>query len=489
VLRDIATHDLGLAVELTDLVDPQLSGTRSVVLGAVGALVDPRNTKLIDEISRRVPPPENSATVAFVVADLALRIAAMLPEGDERARQLLERFSSGADPRRDQGARVEQAIGRAVAGDTDAAMRLMAGSDSAPSVDGKTKSGWSRLTGHLPEALASNVLQERVLPRAKGRERQWALCTLASLDPVAAIRALLDGPPAAPAFAAVLRVALEVERLMATEPALKALLLRWSACRASLAVASGSLSRQPEHELLHALLAGDDARPIVAACDDASIEPALFLAAWAYDQPGRLAQAVTAIIERFRSEVVPYLPERVHVLVAAAAQADTVTANAVIDDIDWRLAPDLQAQRLREESYEALVRELVHHDREAAYQRASVITDALVAKRALAVMAAAVASAPDGEPGPSLADVLTTVHSRVRLRSEFASDMLAELTWSSRVGPHAMVTLLGETSAWPATDSTWLFGRLFSLLGHDGHAAAAADAIIGTVARDASPAS
>ena len=54
VLRDVAARDPELAIELTDTVDPRFSGTRSVILGAVGALVDPQNTRVIAELKRRI---------------------------------------------------------------------------------------------------------------------------------------------------------------------------------------------------------------------------------------------------------------------------------------------------------------------------------------------------------------------------------------------------------------------------------------------------
>jgi hypothetical protein len=501
VLRDIAARDLGLAVELTDTVDPQFSGTRSVILGAVGALVDPQNTEIIDELHRRIPPPESSGVVTTVLADIARRVAALLPDGDDRARQLLERFCSGTDPALEKLCRLERAISLIIAGNADTAMQLVATDDSAPSVNDRTREEWTVLVKYLPGALADDLLQHQVLPGAEGRERQWAICTLASLDPLAAIDHLLEGPPVPHTFATVMRLAdetlkedtakdrikIKVKRLIAAASADEALLLCWSASRASIAVSPGATPLRPEYELLESRLAGDNAQLIVDGCDEAGLEPALVLAAWVYDQPTRLVRAVEATIERFRHDETYFLiPKRVSTLVGAAADADIGATNAVIEDIDWRLAPAHQSELLRDDSYETVVKELAHRDREAAYQRADAIRDPSVAVRALAALAAAIASRPADERGPTLANVLTTAHQRGRWTIHFARNLVSELIWIGRVEPHAMVTLLAETSAWPAADSTWLFGPLFSLLRHDAHAAsAAAEALIaGTLTRN-----
>ena len=497
VLRDIAARDLRLAIELTDTVSPEFSVTRSVILGAVGGLADPRDTKIIDELNRRIAPPESSWVVAYVLADAGLRVAAQLPDGDARARQLLERFSHHTDTSvgrytaLGRWSRIERAISLAIAGDADAAVQMMREGDNALSQDSRIREGWARLAKHLPAELASNVLQHQVLPRAAGPERHRAICALASLDPKAAIHQLLEYPLVPRTFAAVLHLAdesltddtardqirLEVERLMVEAPGDTALLLRWSADRTSLATFYGAAPLRPGYELLWSRLKHDDAHPIVNACDQAQLEPALFIGAWVYDRPHRLPQAVDAIIERFHSELFSRIPKRVAVLVDAAAHADIAAANAVIDDIEWRPTPEYEL--LRDQSYKTLVAELAHCDRDAAYQRASAIEDPWVAARALAALAAAIAAGPIGGFGPTLSDVLAISHSRARSTIDFARDLISGLTLIDYVEPYALMTLLAETSAWPVADSIYEFGPLFSLL-RQGRAAvaAAADAIM-----------
>ena len=406
---------------------------------------------------------------------------------------MLERYISGADYPVEKNFRIERAISLAIAGDTDAAMDLMEAGDGGPSTGGRTRGGWALLVEYLPEALRSDVLQHKALPRAKGRERHWLMGTLASLNPWVVIGQPLDNLLDPHTFATVLQLVNEsvtdsalrdhiktvVEHRVAEAPANEALLLWWAASRTSLVASSEVRPLRPEYELLWSRLAGDHTDPILEACDTIEVEPAVFLAAWVYDQPTRLPRAVRAIIGRFRDGDVGALLNQVDFVVAAAAHADAVATNSVIDDIDWGSAPVLQRELLRDQSYRTLIQELLHRNRDAAYSRASAIRDPSEAEQALAALAAASASQPRGEPGPTLADILTTAHSGVLRTIEFARNLTTELTWIGHIEPHAMVTLLAETSSWPVSDSTWLFGPLFSLLRQDLKAASeAADALL-----------
>ena len=322
VLRDVAARDLGLAIELTDTVDPGFSGTRSVILGAVGALVDPQNTRVIAELNRRIAPPESSGLVTAVLDDVSLRVAALLPDGDVRARRLLERSTSGADypvaknfshRAGDQpGYRGRHRRRHAVDG----------GGDGEPSANGRTRAGGLCSSSTCPRRSGAMSFNTKALPRAKGRERHWRMCTLASLNPWAVIGQMLDNLLDPHTFATVLQLVNEtltdsalrdhikivVEHRVAAAPANQALLLWWAASRTSLGTSSEARPLRPEYELLWSRLAGDDPNPILEACDTIDVEPAVFLAVWVYDQPTRLPRAVRAIIGRFRDGDVGALP-------------------------------------------------------------------------------------------------------------------------------------------------------------------------------------
>lgn len=497
VLRDIATRNLRLAIELTDTVPPEHSGTRSVILGAVGSLANPQDDEIIEELNHRIGLPASSGAVSYVLADAGLRVAAQLPDGDERARQLQEHFSSytdtltGRSSQISRWSRIEQAISLAIAGDGQAALVMMPGDITVPSEDSRIRGGWERLAKHLPADLASLVLKAQVLPRAADSERHRVMCTLALLNPEEAMLELLTPPWVPHTFAAVLQLAseilsdntpsdqiwLKVENLAEIAPSSATLLLRWSADRVSPAMFRSTQFLRPGHELLWSRLKEDSARSIIEACDEAHVRPELFLGSWVYDRPNRLPQGIDAIMERFHSELDSITMDRITLLVEAAAHADITAANAVIDDIEWPSTP--QYELLRDLSYRTLVLALAHADRDSAYQRASAIQDPGVASEALSSLAAVIAAGPTDRPGPTLSDVLAKSHSRARDTLGFARHLISELDAIGSVDPCALVTLLAETSTWPAADSIYEFGRLFSCLGRDrATLAAAADAIM-----------
>ena len=491
VLRDIASRDLRLAVELTDIVEPQFSATRSIVLGAVGALVDPQDTGVIDALNRRIPPPETSAVAALVLADAALRLAAMLPGDDARAARLLERFPPGPDTKVDREYRTERAISLAISGDFAAAVGLMEESEPTSSSDYSTRDGWVRLAARLPAAFASKVLPKYVLPRA-GRKWHRVMCALAAVDPIAAVRQLMKPPLSPSTFAAVMQIAREsatgpgmtglfwraIADLSGAGPAEADFLLWWSIRRTSPLNAADTGLAGPDFPGLWRLLATGDARAIVARCDDEQLEPALILGVWVYENCRRLPEAVETVFWRFEDSLSSDIGDRVHLLVDAVVQSDVRAADAIIDDVSW--PPTLQAELLREESYEQLAVELARYDREAAWRRASMITDSWVAGRTLAALAALIAAGPAGPPGPALSDVLNTAHARSGMPTiEFARDLVSELVWTDSIGMDALITFLAETSAWPAGESAFLFGSLFGFLRQYLEAArAAADAIL-----------
>ena len=488
VLQDIASRDIRLAVELTDLVDPQFSGTRSVILGAVGALVDPGDSQAIDALNGRIPPPETSAAVTVVLTDAALRLAAMLPDDDDRTGRLLERFSPD-DTALGREYRTERAISMAISGDFAAAVELMKESEPTSSAGYSTREGWVRLAARLPAALASEVLQDYVLPRA-GLKRHQVMCMLASIDPIAAIRQLVNPPLLPHTFAAVLRLAdenlkspgarrqcrREVATLSGDERAAVRFLLWWSMGLTSLASSADGRVLDHEFSPLWRSLERGDARSLVARCVQEQLEPAFFLGAWVYENPRRLSEAVTTVFDEWDWSLTPD-PDRVRLLVNAAIHSNVREAGAIIDDVDW--SSRRQAKPLRDGSYETLVAELAQHDRQAAYRRVSMIEDPWVAERTLAALAAIVAAGPAAQPGPSLSDVLTA---RLRLwrpsTIEFARTLVSEIAWIDHVQLRALVSLLAETSTWPAAESAFLFGPLFALLRQDLDAARAAADII-----------
>ena len=206
VLRDIAACDLRLAVELTDLVEPELSGTRSVILGGIGALVDPGDSELIEELNRRITPPENSSLARHALGDAALRVSALLPDGDERGRRLRDLFAPGADSASGRVDLVELAIDIAREGNAEIAVLAMKAAAEKQDADSvRMVDGWIRLVGHLPPELASQVLVQEA-PAIWHHEFDKAICALASLDAVAAIRQLVDERSySARMFATVLR--------------------------------------------------------------------------------------------------------------------------------------------------------------------------------------------------------------------------------------------------------------------------------------------
>jgi hypothetical protein len=264
VLQSLTARDPELVLEFIDAIDPEFSGTRAIAVGAVGGVIDPTNTAFIDELNRRTTLPEGSAAVTTFFADVALRVAALLPDGDERARRLLERFSSDLEPPIVRASRIERAISLAVAGDTDGALQLMATADSAPSPDNRTQQEWSVLVTYLPEALAIDILRDKILPHAHGRVHHRAICMLAALDPMAAIDQLPGGPHVPHTFATVLQLADEackensarhqlqtnVAHLIALKPAEEALLLWWSFSRTSFTLPYDVKSLLPDYERL-----------------------------------------------------------------------------------------------------------------------------------------------------------------------------------------------------------------------------------------------
>jgi hypothetical protein len=489
VLQDIASRDLRLAVELTDLVGPQFSGTRSVILGTVGALVDPRDTQVIDALNRRIPPPETSAAVTVVLTDAALRLAAMLPGDDDRTGRLLERFPPDYDVALGRAFRTERAISMAISGDFAAAVELMKENEPTSSADYSTREGWVRLAAHLPAEFASEVLQAYVLPRA-GLKRYQVMCTLASIDPMAAIRQLVNPPFFPHTFAAVLRLAdenlkdpdarrqcrREVTTLSGDERAAVRFLLWWSMGLTSLASYADGRVLDHEFSSLWRSLQGAGARALVARCVQEHLEPGFFLGAWVYENPRRLSEAVNTVFEGFDVRLASPTLNRVRLLVNAAIHSNVGEASAIIDDVDW--PSRRQAELLRDESYEKLAAELAQHDRDAAYRRVRMIRDPWVAQRALAALAAIVATGPAAQPSLSFSDVLAA---RLRWRTstiEFARALVSEIAWIDQIELRALVALLAETSAWRAAESAFLFGPLFALLRQDRDAARAAADII-----------
>ena len=256
-------------------------------------------------------------------------------------------------------------------------------------------------------------------------------------------------------------------------------LLWWSIRRTSPGNAADTGLTGPDFTELWRLLATGDARAIVARCDDEQLEPALILGAWVYEDCRRLPEAVETVFWRSEDSLSSSsIGDRVHLLVDAAVQSNVRAADAIIDDVSW--PPTIQAELLREESYEQLAVELARYDRAAAWRRASMITDSWVAGRTLAALATLIAAGPAGPPGPALSDVLNTAHARSGMPTiEFARDLVSELTWTDSVGTDALITFLAETSAWPAGESAFLFGPLFGFLRQHLEAAqAAADAIL-----------
>jgi hypothetical protein len=498
VLRHVATRDLRLAVELTDIVDASFSGTRSVVLGAVGAMVNPGDTAVIEELSRRVSPPAQSSVVRYVLADSAARVGGLLPDGDERASRLLEWSETASDMSFRKGFRLERSIALARAGEGRAAVDLLAGGGGKPSAVGHDRGGWTRLAALLAADLAGDVLKRRVLPSAKGRERDWALCALAALDPVVAVGELGEDSLDPRTYAEVLRLASEkaeesgtVRELVATvsdlvgrAPAHEAVLLAWAAGRIP-RLGEAVAWLPAEYEPVLAGLGGEEATSLADACDRAGLEPDFFLAAWVYDRPARLRAAVETIAGRHRDEA-SYLPERISLVVSAAVAADSAVAAAIIDEIDWPSVSRV-GEGIRDESNQTLIRELVRSDPEAAWRRVDAIGDGWKAIWTLASLAAA-ACRSGYSRGPALADILAAAHARAPGTMDLARHLEDELSWIDEVSTAAVATLLAETNGWPAAESTWMFGPLFGLLRGDRESAAgAADAILACAGRLNSP--
>jgi hypothetical protein len=398
------------------------------------------------------------------------------------------------------GFRLERSIALARAGEGRAAVDLLAGGGGEPSALGHARGGWARLAGLLPADLACDVLKRRVLPSAKGREREWALCALAALDPAAAVGELGEDSLDPRTYAEVLRLASEkaedsgtarelvatVSDLVGQAPAHEALLLAWAAGRIPwLAQAAAWLPAGYEPVL--AWLGGEEASSLADACDRAGLEPGFFLAAWVYDRPARLRAAVETIAGRHRDELASYLHERISLVVEAAAAADATAAAAIIDEIDWHPV-SWAAERIRDESNQILVTELARSDPEAAGRRVDAIGDGWKAIWTLASLAAAACRAGYGR-GPALADIVATAHARAPGTMDLARHLEDELSWIDEVSTPAVATLLAETNGWPAGESTWMLGPVFGLLRHDQDAAAAAaDAILGCARRLTSPA-
>lgn len=466
VLRDIVTAaaptDPAAALALIDSIERRNTATRSILLGALGACVDPDDEARMAELWRRLPRLEEAEAADATAADAAVRLAGLLHPGDRRAQDLLTRFEERASSPAQERSRADRAV-RLAATDPYGAVDLLETIEpehrAAARAVGEAALAMAPV---LPEALATDVLERAARMPLGGDTREATLSALARLDapralraatewyvrPEVLARALAAGVASAGGPPGVL-TALEEEAARLAQD-----LDGVQAAAVALAVAQ---------------VAG---RPLAAAVSSPDPEEADDVAALTIPRtppdawPGVLARAAAPRGQGFN----PKAPaERVGRMVDAMARVDPAAAFAAIDATDWDRIESVGVPSVMEGvARERAVPYLAARDWQAAFDRARVIEDRYCARDALADVGAAIPrDRPPAERARALREVLDAAAQRLASFDDVADQLMTLLRARGTVDRAMQLEILAETTRWPTDSGVWRLGEAVALVPQD----------------------
>ncbi len=471
VLRDVvgivAPVDRSAAMAIVDSIEPKYTGTRLVLLGAIGAVVDPHDETAIAELTRRLPGADEGEAAASLVADAAVRLAGLLAADEPRAAELITRFRPLASGPALDRYEADRAARLAIE-DPDAAVRALTAlnpthRDAARAV---TEAALA-VAAAAPPSAAVRALEHAARVRFRPPAREAVFVALAGLDAYAALAAAEDVrlPPEtlARALAAALGASEDRPGLMTdlrdAMGGLRALdhegygvLLEW-------AVSSATGDWLPEAvedgELCDNLLA------LTIAKRTASQWPAALVA---------------AATRRTADHDVDDPKDRVARLVDVMARADPISALAAIDAVDWQAldtagVPSVIIGTARERA----VGHLAGRKWNAAFERALGIEDRYCRRDALAAVAAQIPGwwVPR-ERARALRRVLDEAATELTGIFDITGPLIAELRSCGNVDGAMHVELLADSTRWPTDKGIWWLGEAVALIAPDPAAVSAA---------------
>ena len=472
VLRDvvgaIAPVDRSAAMAIVDGIEAKYTGTRLVLLGAIGAVLDPHDETVIAEITRRLPKADEGEATASLVADVAVRLAGLLPAHDPRAADLVSRFRARAwGPARDRY-ETDRAV-RLAAEDPDGAVRALTAltpthHDAARAV---TEAALA-VAATVPPSLAVSGLAHAAHVRFESPDREAVFAALAGLDPHAALAAAADVWLAPETLARALATALNASEDRAGLTAH----MRWAVDLIAHALDEDG----PGVRLNWAVSAATRDRLPEAVEDDELADDLLALTVASRTPSEWPAALVATAARRTKDHDVNDPTDRVARIVDVMARADAIAALAAIDAVEWEGldtagVPSVMVGTARERA----VGHLARRDWNAGFERARGIEDHYCRRDALVAVAAQIPGwwAP-GERVRTLRRVLDEAATARAGGYDITEPLIAELRSRGTVDRAMQVELLADSTRWPTDKGSRWLAEAAALIASDPAAVSAA---------------